>query len=229
LSDNNLSPAARFHALIATITVFVMFRVISFGLPALGVVGADYPVAGAASTLLGSVGVYRLLAAGLNWLLERQLWIKRLVFGPHFLHGTWVGYFFGHTGEKRYTVEHFDQNLDGLVISGRSYTSAQQEHGYWTTEATSIDARKGRLIYTYTFDVKTRSISLSGVSTFQFERSASHKAPEAISGFAHDLSDEHRIAVHEERISDGFVAWTPALKAAVDRFGGIRNANVPSG
>ena len=180
-----MSPAARFHALISTLTIFVMFWLITYALPKLLVYanpilmtrGGVTALLSGSFTFLGSVGAYRLLAWGLTWLLHRSLRVRSWIFGASFLHGTWVGFFIGHAGDKRFTIEKFDQDLDGLVINGRSYTDNRQLHGQWTSHATSVDARSGRLIYTYSFDVGSRSITLDGISTFQFDRSASYKAP----------------------------------------------------
>lgn len=141
-----------------------------------------------------------------------------MVLGPNFVHGTWIGWFEGHSKEKRYMIEHFVQDLDSLSITGRSYNAAQREHGYWESEAASVDPRKGKLIFTYKFDVLTRKDSLFGIHTSLLARSAAHSAPTALSGFAHDLNDAARIAVHSEKLSDELVVWDVALKEAVNRF-----------
>lgn len=221
-----MSPAARFHALVSTLTIFVMFWLITYAVPKLLIYanpilttgGRANALVSGAFTLLGSVGTYRLLAWGLAWLLHRWLKVRSWIFGPSFLHGTWIGFFIGHAGDKRFIVEKFDQDLDGLVINGRSFTGDKQLHGQWTSEATSIDARSGRLIYTYSFDVGSRSITLDGICTFQFDRTASYNAPHSITGYAHDLNDPTRIAVHEVKISDALLTWEEALTLAIERF-----------
>lgn len=111
-----------------------------------------------------------------------------------------------------------NQDLDGLDISGRSYDHNREFHGHWTSEATSVDVRKGQLIFTYEFEVLSRPGPLRGVSTFLFRRGASHKAPDALSGFAHDLNDNKRIYVHEEKLSDEYLSWDQALEKAVEKF-----------
>ena len=221
-----MSPAAKFHGLISTLTIFVMFWLITYAVPKLLVYanpilttgGGVTALISGSFTFLGSVGTYRLLAWGLTWLLHRSLSVRRWIFGPSFLHGTWVGFFIGHAQDKRFTIEKFDQDLDGLVINGRSYMENRQLHGQWTSEATSVDARTGRLIYTSSFDVVSSSTTLNGICTFQFDRSASYKAPHSITGFAHDLNDPRRITVREEKISDALLSWDEALTLAVKRF-----------
>jgi hypothetical protein len=191
-----------------------MFWIISYVAPAL----RASPATTAIGAFLGSVGVYRLLALGLAWLLDRWLWAKRKVFGPYFVEGTWIGCFVGHGGDKRVMVEHYLQDFQGLVVKGRSFTDQGHEHGYWTSEAATIDARKGRLVFTYSFDVVSRSIGLAGISTLDFDRSSAQEPPTAMSGFAHDLNDPARIAVHAVKISERLVAWDVAVRTAAERF-----------
>ncbi len=115
-------------------------------------------------------------------------------------------------------IEHFVQDLDGLVITGRSYDSTLREHGYWESEAAAVDARKGKLIFTYKFDVLTQKSSLFGIHTSLLSRGSAHKAPTALSGFAHDLNDATRIAVHSQKLSDDLLEWEHALEEAARRF-----------
>ena len=215
-----MSPSAKFNALLSSATVFAMFLLVLYGVPFLKGLGAGHPLIISVSGLVLSAGVYRLLSLVLRWLMERSTWVSRRVLGPHFVNGTWVGWFEGHAKEKRYMVEHFVQDMDSLVITGRSYDSALREHGYWESEAASVDARKGKLIFTYKFDVLTRQSSLFGIHTSFLSRSSAHSAPAALSGFAHDLNDATRIAVHSKKISDELVEWEPALKEAARLFSG---------
>lgn len=209
-----MSPAARFHATISTITIFVMFWLMTYLLPIL----KTHTSLTAIGALVGSVGIYRLLAFGVGWLLLRWHWAKRKFFGPYYMEGTWVGWFVGHAGDKRIMIEHYAQDFDGVIVKGRSYTDTLKEHGYWATEVVTVDARKGRMVFTYSFDVLTRSAGLTGMSTFDFERTSAHDPPTAISGFAHDLNDPTRIAVHSTKISDKFLRWDDALKVAASKF-----------
>lgn len=213
-----MSPSAKFNALLSSATVFVMFLVVLYGVPLLQTHSGHYPFATSLAAIALSAGVYRLLALGLRWLMARSTWISGKVLGPNFVHGTWVGWFEGHTKEKRYMVEHFVQDLDSLTITGRSFNIALREHGYWESEAASVDARKGKLIFTYKFDVLSRKESLFGIHTSLLSRGASHMAPTALSGFAHDLNDATRIAVHSEKISNELLGWDTALKEASVRF-----------
>ena len=118
---------------------------------------------------------------------------------------------------RSFVVEHYDQSLDGLTITGQSFTEALEDHGSWTTEATSV--RKDQLTYTYTFKVSTGTVPLEGITTFTLQRAAPHKGPNALRGFAHDLNDRQRIVIREFKLSSKFVPWMDALAEAKKRFG----------
>lgn len=215
-----MSPAAKFNAHLSSITVLIMFLLVAWAAPKLEPLGIQHPVALAISGLALSAGVYRILALGIRWLMERSTWISMQVLGPHFVHGTWVGWFEGHTGEKRYMVEHFTQDLDGLIIAGRSFDTQQREHGYWESEAASVDTKRSKLIFTYKFDVLSRQSALFGIHTSFLARKSSHLAPTALSGFAHDLNDATRIAVHSVKFSNELKTWESGLEEAIRLFAG---------
>ncbi|MFK3736435.1 hypothetical protein [Massilia sp. TN1-12] len=212
-----MSPSTKLNALIASTTVSLMYAAIS-AVSRIEPGWSDNALVSAAVGLLLSAGVYRLLTVAIRWLMERNERVRALVLGPYYLHGTWVGYFKGHNKDFRYTVEHYSQDLESVVILGRSYTENRQVHGFWMSDAVSIDAAKGSLLFTYAFDVVTRDTTLYGVNSSMFERRAAHKPPVAISGFAHDLNDKTRIAMHAEKVSDDLISCDAALALAIEKF-----------
>ena len=213
-----MSPAAKFNTLLASTTVTIMYFLLVNGASLLQQLSGTYSAALAVGALVASAGLYRLMSVGMRWLMERWQWLNEKVLGASYMHGTWLGWFEGHTKEKRYMVEHFVQDLDSLVITGRSFTAEEREHGYWESESCTIDARKGRLIFTYKFDVLTQKHALLGIHSSLFERKSAHHAPSGISGFAHDLNDDVRIAVHSRKVSRKLLPWDKALKRAVQLY-----------
>lgn len=213
-----MGPAARFHGLISSVTILIMFWVVSWANMNLANFTVNYPFLSGLSALVSLVGVYRSLALGISWILHRSIYVRKWIFGAYFLHGTWIGYFIGHAGDKRLIVELYDQDLDSLIQNGRSFTIQKAPHGHWVGGATNVDVRRGRLIYTYSNDIGTNSTTLEGITTFQFEREASHKTPNRLDGYAHDLNDSQRIVIHEEKASDDLLPWSNALDIAVTRF-----------
>jgi hypothetical protein len=150
--------------------------------------------------------------------MERVEPVRALVLGPYYVHGTWIGWFRGHSGELRYMVEHFTQDLDSLVVTGRSYDSEGKQHGYWYSQAVTVDIKTGRLIFTYSFDTSSRSASLTGIHSSLFERKSAMMAPNAYAGLAHDLNDNIRIAVQAAKISSALLPWKEVLPKAMEKF-----------
>jgi hypothetical protein len=214
-----MSPSAKFNGLLASAVVTLMYFLAIYVMPRLNTLALDYRLVLLLGALVSSAGLYRILSLGLRWLMERCEWLKRMVLGPYYMHGTWIGWFHGHANDRRFMIEHFVQDLEGLVITGRSFTDAGTEHGYWESESTTIDAKKGRLIFTYKFDVITRKHSLVGIHSSLFERKSAHRPASALSGFAHDLNDDVRIAVHSQKISSALLPWAEALRIAETRYG----------
>lgn len=213
-----MTPTAKLNTAVSSFTVLVMFWAVRYVAPAITTADNQSAIVLAIGGLLTTAGVYRVIFLAIKWTMERSSRVRALMLGPFYMHGTWVGWFVGHAGDRRFMVEHFDQDLESIAISGRSFTAQGAEHGYWLSDSVNIDARKGRLVFTYSFDVLTNSISLAGVHTSSFERTSSRHAPQKLSGFAHDLNDPTRIVVHSEKISDELLSWDEALKIAQQRF-----------
>lgn len=209
-----MTPEAKFHALVLGFTVSVMFAVLTLVVPwvehapALGLYG------GTAIALLASGGAYGLLSKGLAFLLGRVRWLKALILGAHYLEGTWVGFFRGHGGHIRYVVEIVQQDLSSLRISGRSYTTEGELHGQWSTDAVSLDAERGRLIFASSADFLTRGVTVQSVGVFQLERPSPGSAATAIEGYVADLVDGVRIAMREEKVSSRHLGVEEALRKA---------------
>jgi hypothetical protein len=211
-----MTPTERFQSVITVATMLVMFVGVVLGAPYLRELESKAPAAIALA--LTSFGLYRLLAITFAWLLKKWLWLRSLLLGSSYLRGTWVGYFVGHAGDWRYVVEHFQQDLYSLVVTGRSFTHTGEAHAHWISDATTIDAGRGRLIYTYTCDVLSRVVTYQGVAVLQFERPTEDSAPVAMAGYVADLVDGTRLAVHEEKLDSTFLPWTAALQTAMERF-----------
>jgi hypothetical protein len=213
-----MPPTARLAALLASVTVLVMFFAIVYGVPLLRDAGVTHPALLSVASLLASAGVYRLLLLAASFAANRIEWIRSLILGPYYMHGTWVGWFRGHTNELRFMVEHVSQDLESLVITGRSYKAAGEVHGYWESDPVYVDVLRGKMTFTYSFDVISASSPLLGIHTSLLERRSSRHAPVGYSGFAHDLNDRVRIAVHSMKISSTLLPWSEALAHAQRTF-----------
>lgn len=213
-----MAPAAKFYALVTSATIGIMLTAVTYILPFLQMFSAEYKIAAVATGIIVSVGIYRLVALIAETIIRQIPPARRWIFGGSHLHGTWVGFFIGRAGDKRFMLEHFDQDLDGLVINGQSYTDALNLHADWTSMATSVDARNGRLIFTYTLTIHSRSGTVVGVNSSQLERSSHRHPATSIVGHAQDLGDTVRVQVREVKISDKLLPWSKALEEAQRHF-----------
>jgi hypothetical protein len=213
-----MTPATKYNALLTGVTVFLMYWLVAYATPFLNGLQWHQAAMFSVAALLSSAGSFRLLSLGLNWLMSKSHRVRKLVLGPYYMHGTWVGWFIGHAGDKRYMVEHFAQDLEQLWITGRSFTDQLNPHGQWTSQAVTVDVEHGQLVFTYFFDVITNSATLAGVHTSTLDRKSQHDAPTALGGFAHDMNDITRIAVHSEKISDDLLSFSDTAKIAKQMY-----------
>lgn len=112
-------------------------------------------------------------------------------------------------------MEHFEQDLDGV----RSFFLTGEPHANWSSEAVTIDTRRARFTFTYVVDIGSRSVSVEGVTSAQFQRESPHDPPNAYAGYAHDLNDPTRIHIQEHKISDELIPWDKAHEKARNTFG----------
>jgi hypothetical protein len=213
-----MHPAAKFYALVSTARVAAMFFLMAWIVPIIQNLSVFPAAAASIAGVLGSVGIYRLVSQGAEAAIHHIAWLQRWIFGGTYLHGTWVGHFIGRAGDKRYTVEHIDQDLDGIVINGQSRTDAMQAHADWTSVSVSIDSRTGRLIFSYTMTILSRQGTLVGINASQLERASHRSAATAITGHAQDLGDQVRVQVTEVKVADDLLPWEEAFKHAQTKF-----------
>jgi hypothetical protein len=213
-----MTPAAKFYALVASATISVMFVVLTWIVPTVQGLGATSATASGIGGILASVGIYKLLSQGAEAIIHHFAWARRWIFGGTYLHGTWVGFFIGRAGDKRFMIEHIDQDLDGVVINGQSYTDTFSPHADWTSVSVSVDARTGRLIFSYTLTIHSRPGTIVGINSSQLERASHRHAATTVAGHAQDLGDQVRVQVKEIEVSDKLLPWAEALTLAQQKF-----------
>jgi hypothetical protein len=196
-----------------------MFAVLTLLLPKIFVANFHWLIQALLSGA-GGVGIYKLAAKGIEFVMGRSLWVKKILLGAYFVEGTWVGYFIGRNKDKRYVVETFEQDLEGLTIRGRSFSEDGELHAQWLSEASALDIERGRLMYTYSCDILSRKITLHGVGVFQFERTSKRNAPTAIHGFVSDLIDGKRLEANEIKISSCLMTTMEGFSIAKEKFAG---------
>lgn len=217
----SMSATNKYHLLISSLTVILMYLLLMQLLPQAQQWAESEPQVQLLVTILSSIGIYKGLSSLLNFLMSQSVFIKKLVLGGYYMEGTWVGYFIGHAGDKRYVVETFEQDLESLVIRGRSFTSDGKAHANWCSESSSIDILRGKLTYTYSCDILTNKVTHHGIGVFQFDRAGKSKAPSSIQGFVADLVDGQRLEVLETRTSDTIKTYEQGLQDAINEYASV--------
>lgn len=223
----------RFNIVVATATVIVMFLVIEFILPMLQAssvpaqliawMPATNPehivaVSKFILTALASVGTYKLIAKALLGALDHIPYLKAYVFSASYVEGTWVGRFFDSQGNPKWTVEHYEQSLGGIVLRGWAVNDDATNYASWVSDTVSIDAKAGILRYAYDCDVIYRGMRQQGIGVFTVTQRGRFKTPVALTGYSADLPDGHRTENNELKVSDSQLELGAAIEKARQKF-----------
>jgi hypothetical protein len=207
-----MTPEGKFHAYVTTATVAVMFVAVTWIQPWLRGLPITAQAFVAAVTLLATRSIYELLASILHRLARRSLTLNRWLLGPGYLRGTWVGSLIGKGGDTRILVEHYDQDLEGLVVRGRSYTQTGDPHAEWHTLATRVQPKEGLLFCFYLTRIYTHTSPAEGVGRYQFVLGKGSNGPVGLSGHVVDTDNGISMPIKGLRkISEDFRDWQKAL------------------
>lgn len=149
-----------------------------------------------------SLGLYRITANFIILLIQESTWIKRKFLGPQFLEGTWVGFYIGPSGNQRYLIEKFEQEIDSLVIRGKSFDENLNYHSSWTSSSVNIDVNYGRITYMYELTPLKEIKNNNGICVFNFERDNQYSKPKGLEGFSADIHIGSKVKAKEIKVSD---------------------------
>jgi hypothetical protein len=152
--------------------------------------------------LLTSYGTYKLLVSVSIFLTKRLTILKKLFLGNAYLEGTWVGFYIGAEGHPRFFREIFEQELDSLVIRGRSNNENNRFHAQWNTAIVNVDIKKGELSYMYDISSIHENSHNNGMAFFDLDRDSSLKAPKKMIGYSTDLHIGKRIKSYSVKLSN---------------------------
>jgi hypothetical protein len=187
-----MSPTAKFHGTISTFTIGSVYWILLHLSAILPPLDSLPPWQKAIVAYVTSGAVYGLTATGLRWVLDRWRKSRQWFLGASYLEGTWVGAYTTKSGDKMYSVEHFEQTLDGLTIRGQASSAVDSTPRFkWTSKACSIDETAGTLTFSYTCtDLAAIPPSpFEGIANFTFERPNTKTPPDKIDGYSADLTD----------------------------------------
>jgi hypothetical protein len=222
-----MSATYRFHLFVSTLTVTIMFSVFVYILPRFGPINDLNHLYKLIIGFLGSVGTYKALTSGLLGLFDKFIFLRKRILGSQYIEGTWIGCYINPAGQKRFTIEYFEQTLDRVIIRGQAFTESGEPYGQWLSRAVTVDAEQGALIYAYDCDIHSSNTSFQGIAIFHFERENIRKPPTILNGFSADLVDGVRSANREYKISDTRIDMQEAFKKAKGRFASYGRTALP--
>lgn len=149
-----------------------------------------------------SLGLYRLIATGIIYLVKKNNRVKEYFLGPYYLEGTWVGFYIGVSGNERFLIERFEQDIDTLVICGKSFCETTKYHATWTASSVNIDTINGRISYMYECLPVNDKSNHNGIAIFNFKRDDQYSAPKGLTGFSADLHLGQRVRAMEIKVSN---------------------------
>ena len=212
-----MSISNRFHLFVASTTIATAYWVSTHITVTTTSIPSLAPLAKLTAAYIGSAAFYQLVATLLRWVFDHVRPLRKIVFGNEFLEGTWIGAY-GHNTGKRFTVEHFEQTVEGVVIRGYAYTDADDLYAKWISKSVYFDANSGNLTYSYDCDVLASKISHQGIAVFSVQRNDTRKAANGLVGYSADLVDGSRSTNSEVKLSDRQVDLREALISAKKRF-----------
>lgn len=189
-----MTPEAKFQTVVTSITVSIMYIFITKLLPKLNALD-NFIMGDELVTLLGSIGLYKLLALGVTWIAKKWPWFMKKLLGSYFVGGTWTGYVKTKTGQPRIIVEHYEQTLSDLVIRGQSYKLDGELNATWYTNTAQVDARKGILHCFYSVNVLRKHYLVESIGFLQFDREGIDDGPKRMSGYS--LDSDAGFELHE--------------------------------
>jgi len=207
-----MTPSIKLNSIALAIATMIVFSIWTF------ITNLD-SIPDTLKIILGSIislGLYRLIASFIIFFTKQSIWIKRQLFGAYYLEGTWVGFYIGVSGKERFIIERFEQNLETLVIRGKSFNEHTKFHSTWTAPTVSIDMAKGKISYMYETIPINDKLNNNGIAIFNLERDSQYKAPKGLTGFSSDLHlGGNRVKAMEVKISNSCsMSETEALKEA---------------
>jgi len=131
---------------------------------------------------------------------------------------TWVGPFYDSRKSPKWTVEHFEQTMSGIVAKGWATNDDGTRYANWVSETVSIDPRKGILQYTYDCDVILKNTRQQGIGAFTVTKRGWFNAPKAMSGYSADLTDGERTENNEFKVSNSLLELEDALQRVREKL-----------
>ncbi len=191
-----MTPLNTYKTLVFTITTMILFFVWSFSLQLFN----DSILFGILIDGFISVGTYRLTSKLIEFLCSKSLLLKKTIFGPSYLEGTWIGFYLDCLNNPVYFIEKMEQSFDTCIIRGTAYFSDFTCKGFWVSDNVNIDVKTGTMVYTYTTSFFNNNHKNEGIGVFNFDRKSMSKPPSTLRGFTSDIYFSGKVKSIEVKI-----------------------------
>jgi len=151
-----------------------------------------------------SLATYKLLYEILKFIFSKWRLFRKIILHKSYLEGTWIGFYIGLNGNLRYIIEEFTQDLNGLLIKGKSFNENKQLHSKWISNIVQIDDKFRKIKYMYEVTPINENMTGFGIADFDLEKSNCFGFYRRITGYSSDNHWGKRIKSIEIKKSDNF-------------------------
>lgn len=226
-----------FFLFVSSLTILAMFYFVRVVLPpldeflkGLNVSPWFSPVTQLLLTLLGGVGVYKLIQKSIAQIWQWKV-VKAWQLEHMYIEGTWVGYYSSGT-ESYFAVDHYRQPIGGVGVEGRGYSHDNRLSAKWRSIAVHFtgitdEGHRAQLDFLSLVELeRNRPAAASGARERNNMIPTTNAAtqlvftdnergkPTRADGYATNISDGQRFEVHLTRLSDDCKEFEKHIAAA---------------
>jgi hypothetical protein len=206
-----MQPEHRLHALTITATLVGMYTLATKVLPNMEWLGTWQ---GALVAYVSTLGAYKSVHWALALILNSNPLFKRLFLRKLFIHGTWVGYYYGEDGKVRYVVDQIEQEIgEPLRVQGYGFGEDGRTHAKWHSVAADFFNGGKDLIFIFDAEILSAGTKVDGITSLTLSR-IHWFSPTWITGSSTNIGSKSRLEVNEEKVSSGMLELTIAYRKA---------------
>lgn len=105
----------------------------------------QHPLTGIVVGALTGTGLFEALAKLVELAFNRVRFIKKLILGPCYLEGSWVGFYISAAGQPRLIREFVRQDWSSIFINGQAFNIDGTPHGQWRSVVAMVKGEEGLL------------------------------------------------------------------------------------
>ena len=168
--------------------------------------GADQKIYTVLLGIVFSYGFFGLFTNIILLLLNKSTKIRKIVLGPTYFEGTWVGYYMATENTPVIFFQIIQQSIDDINITTEAYhIDRRYRCSWWSVSKVSADPRTLKLYYMYEIDkmVDENEITI-GIfnSNFLVNKKWGISNPCRINGYAFNLHSKEKVRVQQIKLRD---------------------------